>query len=64
MGWREVAIFGDDLCSDIPIMKLSDGLPWWPRGLRHCQRLLDISQILAWACKKVVSDFGLDSGFL
>ena len=32
-------------------------------GLRHCQRLLGISQILAWACKKVVSDLGLDSGF-
>ena len=45
------------------MMNLSDGLPRWPFGLRHCQRLLGISQILARECKKVVSDLGLDSGF-
>ena len=45
------------------MMNLSDGLPLWPCGLRHCQRLLGISHILAWACKRVVSDLGLESGF-
>ena len=45
------------------MMNLSDGLPLWPCGLRYCQRLLGISQIVARACKKLVSDLRLDSGF-